>query len=224
MALVATFLDRQARAMATQSNPPAIRLDFSEALRVLMVALGMEGVTRSAFQSRVRQLQRMGLLKRGEGRTYERFSYGLPELARMAIAFRMMSAFMLPSVAVRYATERWADIVPALIGGLDEADARDRWSGARATHTPVLVIEGVALSRLGQKAASDSRYDGPLGRVIAHAGETGLIGVLAATMNEGVVIDTRSFMSRLVGELRGLDYVSDAQIADEVDRLRFSAL
>jgi uncharacterized protein YfeS len=43
-------------------------------------------------------------------------------------------------------------------------------------------------------------------------------------MTEGVVIDTRSFMSRLIEELRGLDYVSEAQIADEVDRLRFSAL
>ncbi|WBH15823.1 hypothetical protein [Sphingomonas radiodurans] len=209
--------------MATQDDTPAILLDFSEALRVLMSALGMEGVTRSAFQSRVRQLQRMGLLSREEGRTYERFSYGLLELARMAIAFRMMSAFMLPSVAVRYATERWAEIVPSLIGGLDEADARNRWSGDSARHTPVLAIEGVALSRLGQKAASDSRYDGPLGRVIAHSGETDLIGVLTTTMTEGVVIDTRSFMSRLVGELRRLDYVSEAQVANEVDRLRFSA-
>lgn len=210
--------------MATQTDPPAIRLDFSEALRVLMVALGMEGVTRSAFQSRVRQLQRMGLLKRGEGRTYERFSYGLPELARMAIAFRMMSAFMLPSVAVRYATERWADIVPALIGGLNEADAQDRWSADPPPPTPVLAIEGVALSRLGQKAASDSRYDGPLGRVVAVAGATELTSVLASIMTKGAVIDTRSFMPRLLQEVRDLDYVSDAQIADEVDRLRFSAL
>lgn len=210
--------------METQADPPAIRLDFSEALRILMAALGMEGVTRSAFQSRVRQLLRMGLLKRGEGRTYERFSYGVPELARLAVTFRMMSAFMLPNVAVRYATERWGDIVPALIGALDEADAKSRWSNDQLPRTPVLAIEGVALSRLGQKTATDSRYDGPLGRVIAHAGDADLTRVLAGTMTEGVVIDARSFMPRLVQEVRRLDYVSDAQVEDELDRLRFSAL
>lgn len=210
--------------METEAQPPAIRIDFSEALRILIVALGMEDVPRSAFQSRVRQLLRMGLLKRGEGRTYERFSYGLAELARLAVTFRMMSAFMLPNIAVRYATERWADVVTALVGALDEADGQDRWSNAQRLQTPVLAIEGMALSRLGQKTATDSRYDGPLGRVIALGGEANLIGVMGQTMTEGVVIDARSFMPRLVQELRLLDYISDAQVGDELDRLRLSAL
>lgn len=109
----------------------------------------------------------MGLPKREGGRTYERFSYGLPELARLSMAFRMMSAFMLPIVAVRYRTERLPDIVPGLIAALDEGDTRDRWDSGPAARLPIVAIEGVALSRLGQKAASDSRYDGALGKVLA---------------------------------------------------------
>lgn len=210
--------------MQAQADPPAVRLEFSEAVRILMVALGVEPTARSAFISRVRQLQRMGLLKREGGRTYERFSYGLPELARLAMAFRMMSAFMLPIVAVRYLTERWSDIVPGLIAALDEDDALDRWGSEPPARVPMLAIEGVALSRLGQKAASDSRYDGPLGKVLAAAENAELASVLGETMTDGVMIDARSFMPTLIHEVRTLEYVSDEQIADDVDRLRFTAL
>ena len=210
--------------METQADPPAIRLEFSEAVRILMVALEIEPTARSAFISRVRQLLRMGLLKREGGRTYERFSYGLPELARLAMAFRMMSAFMLPIVAVRYLTERWSDIVPSLVSALDGGDADDRWGGEPPARVPMVAIEGVALSRLGQKAASDSRYDGPLGRVLAVAENAEIASVLGEMMTDGMMVDARSFMPGLVHELRALDYVSGEQIADDVDRLRFMAV
>lgn len=166
----------------------------------------------------------MGLPKREGGRTYERFSYGLPELARLSMAFRMMSAFMLPIVAVRYLTERWPDIVPGLIAALDEGDARGRWGSGPAARFPIVAIEGVALSRLGQKAASDSRYDGPLGKVLAAFENAELASILGGTMTDGVMIDARSFMPGLVNEVRALDYVSDEQIADDVDRLGFIAM
>lgn len=43
-------------------------------------------------------------------------------------------------------------------------------------------------------------------------------------MTDDVMIDARSFMPGLVNEVRALDYVSDEQIADDVDRLRFMAM
>ena len=210
--------------METEADPPAIVLDFGEAVRILMVALKIEPTARSAFTARVRQLQRMGLLKREGARAYERFRYGVPELALLATAFRMMSAFMLPILAVRYLTERSKDIVPALVAALDEEDARNRFRGETSARVPILTIEGIALSRLGQKTASDSRYDGPLGKVVAASENAKLASVLGETMTDSVMIDARSFMPSLVREVRMLDYVSNEQIADDVDRLRFMAI
>lgn len=105
-----------------------------------------------------------------------------------------------------------------------EDDALDRWGSEPPARVPMLAIEGVALSRLGQKAASDSRYDGPLGKVLAAAENAELASVLGETMTDGVMIDARSFMPTLIHEVRTLEYVSDEQIADDVDRLRFTAL
>lgn len=188
-----------------------------------MCALGQPEEARSAFQARIRQLQRIGLLKKPDGKAYERFTYGLVELAALATAFRLMAAFMLPSLAVRYLTERWGDFVPALLGGLGGELAGDRWGDDTYTER-YIAIEGVALARLGQKGANDTRYDGPLGLVVAYVGEATLDRVSETGVPQGVVVATRGYMTALVSELRKLDFLSSEQIADEIDRLRFSAL
>ncbi|CAN5598402.1 hypothetical protein BH10PSE14_BH10PSE14_35220 [soil metagenome] len=210
--------------MQNRTDAHAIQLDFNEAIRILMLALEIDPAARSAVQARVRQLQRMGLSKRPEGRAYERFTYGLLELATLATAFRLMAAFVLPIVAVRLLTERWADFVPALVSGVADADVEYEWGAGETDQGPLIAIEGVSLSRLGQKTATDSRYDGPLGRIDRHAGNAMMDDVFGATMVGGVVIDTRSYMVGLAGNLAALDFVSTAQIADEIDRLRFSVL
>ena len=210
--------------MQYRTDAHAIQLDFNEAIRVLMLALEIDPAARSAVQARVRQLQRMGMSKRSAGRAYERFTYGLVELAMIATAFRLMAAFVLPIVAVRLLSERWADFVPALVSGVGHADADGLLTVEEADDGPLIAIEGVALSRLGQKTATDSRYDGPLGRVDRHAASAILDDVFGSTMVGGVVIDTRTYMVGLTGNLAALEFVSTAQIADEIDRLRFSAL
>lgn len=210
--------------MQIRTDAHAIQLDFNEVIRVLMLALEIDPAARSAVQARVRQLQRMGLSKRSGGRAYERFTYGLVELATLATAFRLMAAFVLPIVAVRFLTERWADFVPALVSGVAHIDGADQPNVGETDSGPLVAIEGVALSRLGQKAATDSRYDGPLGRIDRHAGSAILDDVFGTAMVGGVVIDTRTYMAGLISALAALDFVSTAQIADEIDRLRFSIL
>jgi hypothetical protein len=206
----------------------AIRLSFGEAIRILMAVLEIEptDAARSAFGSRVRQLQRMGLLGRSGDKSYERFTYGLVELARLATTFRLMTAFMLPSVAKRFVTERWADILPGVVAGIGDAAPHDFWSerDGAAPDRPVVVIEGVSLAELGQKTTSDPRYDGPLGMIALLPA----IGMPSADSERpivaGAMIDTRPYMTKLVEALLALEAVSEARVADEIDRLRFSAL
>ncbi len=189
-----------------------------------MAALEQPESARSAFQARIRQLQRIGLLKKPDGKAYERFSYGLVELAALATAFRLMAAFMLPIVAVRYVSERWADFIPALVAGLGPDHARSRWGEGQPLDASFVAIEGVALARLGQKAASDTRYDGPLGLITCHPDNDALSKVWGETTRQGIVFDTRPYMSALITNLATLETVSEEQVADEIDRLRFSAL
>ena len=208
--------------MSGRAQPQAIRLGYEEATTLLMEALEQPEGARSAFQARIRQLQRIGLLKKPNGKAYERFSYGLVGLAALATAFRLMAAFILPIVAVRHINERWADFVPALLSGIGE-QGRSRWD-----HTPpagrFVAIEGTALARLGQKGASDTRYDGPLGAIRCIGDSDPVETIWNASAAQGVLIDTRAYMAPLVAKLGDLETVSSRQLADEIDRLRFSHL
>jgi hypothetical protein len=210
--------------MSGRVQPPAIRLGYEEATTLLMEALVQPESARSAFQARIRQLQRIGLLKKPDSKAYERFSYGLVELAALATAFRLMAAFMLPIVAVRYVSERWADFLPALVAGLGSDYAHSRWDEGQPFDVSFVAIEGVALARLGQKAASDTRYDGPLGQVSCHPDNDALGKLWSETTPQGILVDTRPYMAALIAKLAAVETVSDEQIADEIDRLRFSAL
>lgn len=188
-----------------------------------MEALEQPESARSAFQARIRQLQRIGLQKKPDSKAYERLSYGLVELAALATAFRLMAAFMLPIVAVRYVTECWADFLPGLVAGLGPDHGSSRWDEGQPFDASFVAIEGVALARLGQKAAGDTRYDGPLGQVSCHP-ENDVLGALwSETTPQGILFDTRPYMSALIAKLATLDTVSEEQLADEIDRLRFSA-
>lgn len=209
--------------MSRRTQSPAIRLGYEEATTLLMEALGQSEGARSAFQARIRQLQRIGLLKKPDGKAYERFSYGLVELAVLATAFRLMAAFMLPIVAVRHLNERWADFVPALLSGMGEQGS-SRWDSDPPSAAPFVAIEGTALARLGQKGASDTRYDGPLGAIHCVAASDHVDTVWKAAAAQGVLVDARTYMAPLVTKLAGLEMVSSRQLADEIDRLRFSGL
>ena len=61
----------------------------------------------------------------------------------LATAFQLMSAFVLPSIAVRLLTERWADFAPALLAGINDDVAQRRWSEEPAPRRPFLMVEGV---------------------------------------------------------------------------------
>jgi hypothetical protein len=209
--------------MSGRAQPPAIRLTYEEATTLLMEALEQPDGARSAFQARIRQLQRIGLLKDTGGKAYARFTYGLVELAILATAFRLMAAFMLPVVAVRHLDERWAEFVPALLSGMGDY-GRSRWDQDTPCAGPFVAIEGTALSRLGQKGASDTRYDGPLGAIRCIGASDHVETVWKAAAAQGVLIDTRTYIAPLVAKLAELETVSSRQLADEIDRLRFSGL
>ena len=221
--LAGVVWERHAFGMALNRNEASIRLSYGAAIDVLMQTLDTDAEARSAFAARVRQLQRVGLCK--PTGSYNRFTYGLVELAAIATAFQMMSAFMLPIVAVRFLNERWSIFVPPLVAGTGDAMGRAFWRERDVPQpdTPIIFMEGVALSRLGQKSASDSRYDGPLGKTMALS-PGDVIGRAFGTVTAGVMIDTRSYMPRLIGALEATEPVSRRQLEDEIDRLRYSAL
>ena len=193
-------------------------LTFGTACEILLETLNLDPDAGPAMKARIRQVQNLGLAK--SDTPYARHDYGLAELAKLAAAFRMMQGFMLPIIAVRYLTERWEDLVPALIDGIDSEFLREIGAVVPVGHKPLVLIEGIALAQLGQKSANDKRYDGPLGRIE----RVSLDGVCeaGAGISSGLLLDTRSFMPGLINGLQARAVVTDRQMAHEIARLALS--
>ena len=195
------------------SNPC---LKYGTAVEVLRVSLGFEAIAESGIRARVRQLQKLGLFHKNQ--PYMRFDYGLVELAKLAAAFRLMDAFMPPMFTVRHLSERWTDLAPAMLAGIGDDLITELRAVVPAGDGPLVFVEGIALSQLGQKSKRERPYGAPLGRI-----ETFRANAFEEVEGRaGLVIDTRSFMPALVQILREQANLTDIRIAHEINRLASS--
>lgn len=199
-----------------------IALSFTDALNVLMNACSVPRTGRTAFEARVRHLQRLGLPARGPDDHGARIAYGIPELAGLATAFRFMAAFLPPALAVRYVVERWADLAPFVLAGAREALPASYLMRRSIGNGTIAIIAGNALADLGHKGRHDERNAGPLGRlVIVGSDEPDIISIVGGA---GLLIDSRTYMPALVTTVAACATATDADLADELDRLRFAPI
>lgn len=199
-----------------------VALRHAQAIHLLMTACGIDPSARTAFDARIRQLQRLGMSRRDYAVPAGRIDYGIVELGGLATAVRLMAAFMVPSLAARYVTERWTVLVPALMAGAGSALPTEyvvRRSIGKAT---MIVIAGGALSDLGRQKRHDERYTGALSDLILTDR-----AVLADTMEElggaGLAIDTATYMPAIVKGFAAETMATSHELAHQLDRLRFSA-
>lgn len=196
----------------------AINLSFSQAVTVLMDACGVELSGRSAFEARVRLLQRIGVPPRTPEQRMSRIDYGISELAALATAFKLMAAFMTPALAARYVTEHWHVLAPFALAGARDAFPSGYLARRPITVGSIAVFEGNALADMGQKDRHDPRYAGSLGRVTI----TDAAKLAALAYGAGLLIDSSAFMPVIVSKAAKLAMATDADLAAELDMLRFS--
>ena len=200
----------------------AVALRYAQALPVLMKACGIDPLARTAFDARVRQLQRLGVLGRDEARPKGRIDYGIVELAALATAVRLMGAFMVPSLAARYATERWTTLVPALLAGARSALPKDYLARRPLGDGTMVVIEAGALAEVGRQGRHDERYVGALGMMIV-VDRTTPLAALEKLGGGGLVLDTTTYMPVIVEGVARATMATETELWHELDRLRFSA-
>ena len=211
---------RDAVVMQT-SRDLAINLSFSDAVTVLMEACCVPPPVRKAFEARIRHLQRLGIPARPADERNSRITYGIVELAMLATTFRLMAAFMIPVLAVRYVNERWAELAPFTLAGARDVLPEAYLARRPMTGGTVAVIEGNALADLGQKGRLDERYAGALGEVLVVDADTR--DIVLRVRGAGTVIDSRTYMPVIVTRTVELAMATDADLAMELDRLRFVA-
>lgn len=185
-----------------------------------MDACDVSPAGRSAFEARLRLLQRTGVPARTPAQRMTRIDYGIAELSAFAIAFKLMSAFMTPALAARYVTERWHQLAPFVLAGARDALPSDYLVRRPVTACSIAVFEGNALNDMGQKERHDTRYGGALGRVTI----TDAIGLAEREYNAGLFIDSSAFMPAIVTHAVKLAMATEADLADELDRLRFAGM
>lgn len=195
-----------------------ITLTFTDAVTVLMDACGIPPAGRKAFEARVRHLQRLGLPARTSDQKMSRIDYGIAELAAFATAFRLMAAFLIPVLAVRYVTERWDQLAPFALAGAREALPADYLIRRRVEACAIAIFEGNALADLGQKGRLDERYVGPLGRIVV--ADPASADLAAMTGGAALLIDSRTYMPLIVERVADLALATDADLMGELDRLR----
>ncbi|MGY2735029.1 hypothetical protein [Sphingomonas sp. UYP23] len=189
---------------------------------MLMSACDIDPSARTAFDARVRQLQRHGLPSRDGARAAGPLDYGIVELAALATAIRLMAAFMVPSLAVRYVVERWDTLAPLLLSGARLALPASYLARRPISDETIIVIEATALADLGRQGRHDERYAGTLGNLIAAAPVT-LDHAVRTIGGAGLILDTHGYMPAIVeGFARGT-LATEQELAQELDRLRFSA-
>lgn len=199
--------------------PQRLSLSFSDALTVLMDACGLVPNARTAFDARVRQLQRMGVPAREDGDA-GRLRYGIPELAALATAMKLMDAFMVPALAARYVTERWSTLAPFVLAGAK--DALPASYLARRTIAPdsFAVFGSNALATMGKRHRHDERYVEPLGSVRV-VDEKRAAVTTAALGGAGLMLDSRSYMPIIVRQWAELLNATQTELSFELDRLKF---
>ncbi len=202
--------------------PPVsgLALRYAQAIPVLMKACGIAPSARTAFDARIRQLQRLGLPQRDPSRTAGPFGYGIVELAALATAVRLMAAFMVPSLAARYVTEQWTILAPALLAGARAALPKEYTARRLLDGRTFIVFEASALAELGLQGRHDERYVGTLGAMVVLEEAT-----LPASIKElggaGLVLDTTMFMPLIVNEFAIASIATEQELAHELDRLRY---
>lgn len=202
------------------SHDRPINLSFSQAVTVLMEACAVPPSGRTAFEARVRHLQRLGVPAHGPDQRSGRIDYGITELAAFATAFRLMAAFLVPTLAARYVNECWVQLAPFALAGAREVLPDEYLSRRPILSGTIALIEGNALADLGQKGRHDERNTGPLGKiVIIHADATDLA---SRVQGAGLVVDSRAYMPIIVARSAEVAMATTADLADELDRLRFA--
>lgn len=200
------------------SKPHVLSLTFSDSITVLSEACGLPEGARTAFDARVRQLQRHEVPARDSDAS-SRIRYGIAELAALGTATKLMDAFMVPALAARYVVERWAELAPCMLGGARAAIPAS-YLARRSIPTESFAVFGSnALATMGKRHRHDERYVEPLGTVRVvdekHAAAAAALG------GAGLVLDSRTYMPTIV--LKWADRLSatEAEVSSELDRLRF---
>ncbi len=186
-----------------------------------MTACGIDPSARSAFDARIRQLQRLGVPKPHDARPTGRLNYGIVELAALATAVRLMAVFMVPSLAARYVTEQWGTLAPALLAGARAALPASYLARRPIGDATIIVIAASALADLGRQGRHDERYTGALGAAAAVSSAM-LIDALHDTDGTGLILDTTGYMPKIVEGFCQDTMASEQELAHELDRLRFS--
>jgi hypothetical protein len=197
-----------------------LSLSFSDALTVLMDACGLASGARTAFDARVRQLQRLGVPARKDGDA-GRLRYGIPELAALATAMKLMDAFMVPALAARYVTERWATLTPFVLAGANDVLPVSYLARRSIIADSFAVFGSNALATMGKRHRHDERYVEPLGTVLV-VDEKRAAATTAALGGAVLVLDSRSYIPVVVGEWAERLSATDAELGVELDRLRFA--
>lgn len=203
-------------------SQPHITLRYAKAIPVLMTACDIEGSARSAFEARVRQLQRLGVPASDGARPAGPLGYGIVELAALATAIKLMAAFMVPTLAARYVTERWETLAPALLAGARAVLPASYLARRPLGDETIILIEASALAELGGQGQHGERYAGALGAAVKVSAVT-LIDTLQEMGGTGAILDTTGYMSAIVKGFSWETMAGEEELAHELDRLRFSA-
>lgn len=204
----------------SNQQPLSPSLSFADAITVLMEACSITPEARSAFDARVRHLQRLGVPERGEDGA-GRLRYGIAELAALATAVRLMDAFMAPALAARYVTERWASLAPFVLAGAREALPESYVARRPIPPKTFAVFRANALAMLGKRRQHDERGDEPLGS-IRICDEAQATAITDAVDGAGLVLDSRTFMPAIVRRWAELLSATEAELSSELDQLRFA--
>ena len=183
-----------------------------------MKACGIASDARGPFEARIRHLQRLGLPHRAGDET-TRLYYGIVELAAFATTVRLIDAFMAPTLAVRYVTERWSDLAPLLLAGAAEALPQTYLIRRSIALGCLAVFRASALTALGKRGGNQGNQE-VLGRIRICDGARAEI-IIEALAGAGLVLDSRTYMPVIVREWAERLSATATELGSELDRLRF---
>jgi hypothetical protein len=202
------------------STPASLSLSFGDAVTVLINACGLAPTARTAFDARIRQLQRLGVPQRDDSEA-GRLRYGIAELAALATAMKLMDAFMVPALAARYVVERWSVLAPCMLAGAIDALPQSYLSRRSISADTFAIFGSNALATMGKRHRHDERYIEPLG--IVRVVDEKRAAATVASGGAALVLDSRTYMTLIVREWAERLSVTEAELSLELDRLRFTS-
>ncbi|MBN8816534.1 MAG: hypothetical protein J0J06_13930 [Sphingomonas sp.] len=201
------------------SSPSShLSLTFADSVTVLMDACGLPVSARTAFDARLRQLQRHGVPVRDDATS--RIRYGIAELAAFATATKLMDAFMVPALAARYVVERWPELAPCMLAGAKNALPAGYLARRSIPSESFAVFGSNALAQMGKRHRHDERYVEPLGTVRV-IDERRAAATAAAAGGAGLVLDSAMYMPTIVRQWAERLSATETEVSAELDRLRF---